>query len=257
MSPFGLPLLTIVQQFCLRTGIPSPLTAVGSQDPQILQIVALLNEEFEEVSTRYTWQALRKEFSFVTIATSDQGDLDTLLGFPVNFIENDVMWNTDTRLPIFGPVGVQRWEQYRALPITGTLIQYRIQGGRLLFYPLDVPVGNTIIGAAAMRYAVADNTGSSPVYKQFFTKDNDVCVFPDALMLASIRWRWKREKGLTYAEDFTRYENIVADQMARDGTGNIVDMAEDSSNFGPGILVPSGSWNVSGGGIPDPSQGGP
>lgn len=44
---------------------------------------------------------------------------------------------------------------------------------------------------------------------QFVTKDTDTIDCPDPLPLAYIKWKWKSDKGLEYAEDFAHYERLV------------------------------------------------
>lgn len=247
---FGLNLLQMVQEFCKRTNLPVPSTAANSTDPGVRQYVGLLNEEIEACLLKLEWQELLQQCTFTTLGVSDQGLVDTLCGFPAAFVLNDILWDTDTRLPIFGPVGPQRWEQYKALPITGTLLQYRIQNDHLLLYPLTPPVGHTVIFEAMQKYAVVAEPGPPVQYKQYFTADADLCSFKDDHMIAGLRWRWKREKGLAYAEDKDRYTEIIDDRKLRNATARILNMNGSEENFGPGILVPSGSWNVHGGGIP-------
>lgn len=250
----GSAVLTIVQQMCARTGLPKPLTLENDSDPSASQFLGLLNEELEEVLLRYDWNERLQQVQFVTNGVSDQGSLLEVAGFPVNYILNDVMWDTATRLPVFGPVTPSRWQQYLALPITGTLLQYRIREGNLLLYPdTDVPNDHQIIFEASSSYGVIDNVTFAPTsqYKQFFNLNTDQCLLPDSLMIAALRWRYKREKKLVYAEDKDRYESILADLMNRNKTARPLRMDGDfTNNFGPGILVPSGSWNLTGGGGP-------
>lgn len=245
----ALTLLGIVQEMCGRTGLSKPLQAAGSLDPQVQQMVSLLNEELDEVSLRCRWQEMTKEFVFTTTGVSDQGTLDQVCGASEGYILNDAMWDRTQRLPVFGPVSPQRWQQYVALPITGTLLQYKIEGGHLLLYPTAPPAGHIIGGEFVLAGAVLAADGVT--VKTYFTNDTDTCVLKDSILLAGLRWRWKREKGLAYAEDKQRYENIVSDLMARNGTGRVLSLSGDQDNyFGPGILVPSGSWNINGGALP-------
>lgn len=247
----GSAVLAIVQQMCVRTGLPMPLTLENPSDPAALQFLGLLNEELEEVLLRYEWNERLIQCQFTTNGVSDQGPLSTVAGFPVNYILNDVLWDTSTRLPVFGPVSPQRWQQYIALPITGTLLQYRIREGNLLLYPdTTIPNDHVIIFEASSSYGVVDNVTAAPTptYKQFFSLNTDQCLLPDSLMIASLRWRYKREKKLVYAEDKARYESILADLMTRNKTARALRMDGDVlNNFGPGIFVPSGSWPLTGG----------
>ncbi len=51
-------LLTIVQRFCGRTNLTVPATVYGTNDPQIRQILALLEEEGDDLSKRGDWSEL-------------------------------------------------------------------------------------------------------------------------------------------------------------------------------------------------------
>ena len=66
-------LLTMVTQVCRRIGIVAPNAVVSSADPQIIQLLALANEEGEELANRYPWQAMRQQATFTTVATESQG----------------------------------------------------------------------------------------------------------------------------------------------------------------------------------------
>jgi len=82
-------------------------------------------------------------------------------------------------------------------------------------------------------------------YKQYFTLDTDTILLPNDLVLMGLRWRWKKEKGLEYAEDFRTYEMQVKDELGRDGGKPNLHM-DDEGWHGPvpGIFVSPGSWNL-------------
>jgi len=61
-----LSLLSICQAAATRIGLPFPNAAASSTDLNILQIVAYVNEEGQELALRYPWQQLRNEASFTT-----------------------------------------------------------------------------------------------------------------------------------------------------------------------------------------------
>lgn len=68
-------LLTLVQDFCSEVGIPQPTSVVGSSDPQIQQILALLNRTGRTIARAWEWQKLVLEGRLTTVATSTTGDL--------------------------------------------------------------------------------------------------------------------------------------------------------------------------------------
>lgn len=63
-------LLTIVQAASLRTLGSKPTVAAASTDPKVLQLVELVNEDGQELGSRHSWQALRKEAVLVTVGTA-------------------------------------------------------------------------------------------------------------------------------------------------------------------------------------------
>ena len=63
-------------------------------------------------------------------------------------------------------------------------------------------------------------------------------------MLVGLRWRWKKEKGLDYAEDFRTYEMQVEDAIGRDGGRKPVSMDLCTEKTGPAVFVPSGNWAI-------------
>jgi hypothetical protein len=49
---------------------------------------------------------------------------------------------------------------------------------------------------------------------------------------------------LSYAEDFNKYERLIADATTRDAGKQVLNMGSGDIGYAPGILVPSGSWDV-------------
>lgn len=235
-------LLEIIQEFAERTGVLRPTAVASSIDPQVRQLRALLNEEIEEVTRQNTLQALIIEKVHTTTPAEDQGLLDTVAGEPVRYLLNNVMWNRTTRFPVFGPISPQLWQQYKSQPITGTIFQYRVQQDRLFIYPAP-PAGHQIAFEFVARNAVLP-AGGGPA-KELFTADDDTSRVPSVILLAALRWRWKREKGLAYAEDKERYQLIVGDYVLRDGGKKTLRMdCEPGHELSPGVVVPSGSWSL-------------
>lgn len=233
-------LLQIVQEFATRTGIKVPNAVASSTDAQIKQVRALLHEEIEELTEGKPLQVMVKEFTFAATAVEDQGFLDTLCGEPQRAILNDILWNRTQRLPIFGPISAQDWQLQKAYGITGPLVQYRVRGDKLLFQPAPT-AGHTIAGEFVRMYAVIAAAGTVPT-KETFTSDDDTSVIPDRLLIAGLRWRWKREKGLRYAEDKERYHIMVANYQMKTGTKGVLRMDGGSQDVRPGIIIPPGSW---------------
>lgn len=230
--------LSIAQQFCRRTGLPSPSTVLGSSDARILQIASLIEEEGNDLAARGGWEALTFESVFTTVASEDQGLVETLAP-GLRYIKNQTIWDRTDTLPVIGPLDPQEWQALKGVGNTGPRYMYRIRGGSLISNPA-VPVGHTWAFEYVSKYWIV---GADSSYKNYFTLDTDSCLLPEELILMGLRWRWLREKGMDYAELFRTYEMQVKDAMGRDGTKPVINMSGGGWNGPkPGVWVPSGNW---------------
>lgn len=231
-------MLTAVQQFCLRTGIPKPATVVGSTDTRVLQVQAILEEIGNDLSSRGGWQGITFEASLTTTAAEDQGAMSSIATNGFRYIKNQTIWDRTIRLPVCGPMDAEEWQALKALFVNGPRYRYRIRGDHLLVNP-NPPASS----AWYFEYVSQNWIINGSTYKQYFTADDDTMLLPETLLLMGLRWAWKKEKGLNYEQDFETYEMQVKDAIGRDGGKRI--LAADGNNQGgprPGIWVPSGTW---------------
>lgn len=63
-------LLQLIQQVCNELGLNAPLAVTSSQDPQIKQLYALLNRHGHDLSRRFEWERLNKEYLITTVAVA-------------------------------------------------------------------------------------------------------------------------------------------------------------------------------------------
>lgn len=231
-------LLSVVNHFCARTGLPQQATVIGSSDTQVAQIRALLEEEGNDLAQRGSWQALTLEASHTTVADEDQGALTAIASNGFRYIKNDTIWDRTNQLPVYGPISDQEWQARKAMIDDSPRYQYRIRGGKLLAQPAPAAGYEWCFEYVSQNWILgADGT----TYKQYFTLDTDTILLPETLVMMGLRWRWLREKGLDYAELFRTYEMQVKDAFGRDGGKPILHM-DGEKVAGPGVFVPSGSW---------------
>lgn len=229
--------LSLIQDVAQRLNIPSPSVVATSTDPAILQLLALCNKEGEWLANK-NWQALTQEATFTTSAQENQGSLSLIAPYMKNII-NDTMWNRDLRRPVFGPMTAQRWEQLKAMVMQGPWNQFQIRGGNILFIPVPV-AGQQIWFQYTSRNWCQSPSGMGQVK---FLTDADTLVLRDDLFKLGLEWRWRKAKGLEYAQDFVDYEDFLQDCLATDGTKDVINMGDVKYDIYPGILVPSGSWS--------------
>lgn len=225
-------LLEVVTDMCGRQNLNVPTTVYGTTDPQIRQIMRLLEEEGNDLSTRGGWQEITFEASFTTVATESQGAITSLATNGFRYIKNDTIWSRTDRLPFSGPMDGKDWQAMKALQINGPMYQHRIRGDVLLVNPIPSAGKSVYFEYVSKNWILNGST-----YKRRFTADADTILLPDDLCLQGLRWRWKKEKGLDYAEDFRTYEIQVKDAIGRSGGKPVIAMDGYGSGPVPGIWV--------------------
>lgn len=233
--------LSVIQNVCKRTGIPSPATVLGSTDTQVLQLLALLEEEGNDLASRANWLGLTFEAPHTSLAAEDQGAISTIASNGFRYLKNNTIWDRTTKLPVAGPLDSEDWQVIKATLTLGPRYRYRIRGGRLLITPTPTAGASWYFEYVSKNWILgADLT----TYKQYFTLDTDTILLPEELIIAGLRWRWKKEKGQEYAEDMRTYEVQVKDALGRDGSKTSVKMDGGTKAIRPGIFVPEGNWTV-------------
>jgi hypothetical protein len=238
-------LLTIVQGACQRIGIAVPAAVIGSQDAQIVQLLALLNKEGKELATgasvglSHDWQSLQIEASFTSVAVESQGALATIApGF--KFIINGTIWDRTRRLPAYGNMSPQEWQAYKSWGTASPFPKYRIRGGLLLLMPIPAAGDNYRFEYQSKNWC-SDSTGATT--RAAFTADTDIGILDEDWLMDGLVWRWKQAKGLDYAEDFATYQRDVQNAIVRDVERPTLNMGRNDASR-TGVIVPIGNWNV-------------
>lgn len=229
-------LLTTVQRFCRKTNLTVPTTVIGTTDAQIAQIYALLEEEGNDLSGRGDWNVLTVEATHTTVANENQGEIVDIADNGFRFIKNDTMWDRTENLPLLVIDGPD-WQAEKGFAETSPRYRVRIRGGKLLATPTPV-AGNTW----AFEYCTWNWINQND--KQYFTNDSDTIDLPEFIVQMGLRWRWKKEKGFEYAEDFRTYESLVADALTREGIKKVLYQDRPERNKSPKIVVNQGNWNL-------------
>lgn len=235
--------LQLIQEGCSIVGIARPNSIIGSSDTGVRQLLGLFNKEGRELSARYGWEVLVREFTFNSVAAEDQGSLDSLIGAAnaYRYIVNDTLWNRDRKEPICGPNSSVEWQGLKTLDLSGPYTEYRIRGGHLLFLPASA-ADEEIAGEYVTKNWCTSSDGATA--RRAIASDEDEVLLSDEIMLVGVEWRWRKAKGLSYTEDFNAYERMIADATARDGTKKRLSLAGKGSSGERRMSVPPGSWNL-------------
>lgn len=235
----ALTLLEIVQRARGRLGQPVPASVAGNTDPSIIQSLGILNEFLEDLTVRQYWQVNTREATFSAVATESQGRLDTLFPFGYEGLIADTFYNRTNQLQVEGALSPTEWAARKARNFTGPVPCFRLRGNELLLNPVPI-AGHTYAVEYFSSFFVYNPTDL--LYRKYFLKDTDICILDDSLPMAYLKWAWKKEKGLEYAEDFRKYEILVQSKGLREKRLPNISMDQVPDGYGPGILVSPGSW---------------
>jgi hypothetical protein len=247
--------LQIAQEFCRRKALPQPSTIVSASDDLGGQLYGLLNEGIMEMCRRYNFELLRKQYAFNHaggIAGEPYMALDCENTIPdFNFYGFRTLWDTTDRLEVAGPLSEKQWMVLTTMLIAASRYQFTFFNKHIQIFPVPAVPANTLFTMFYYsRYGVFDPNlaGGNGATINYYTSDQAYPLFDSEVVLADIKWRYLKEKGLPYAEDQRSFESMLTDLVGREPQPQLImDGPEyDPTGVGPGLLVPAGNWGVFG-----------
>lgn len=232
-------LLTIIQSASVRCGVPSPSTVIGSTDKTVLKMTELSNEDGKELARRHPWQRMVTEATHTTVATESQGAITTIAGTDFNYIVEDTVWNR-TLVRRWIPVNREQWQTMKARTITGPDCYFRLRGNTLITIP--VPTAGQTVAFEYVSKNWCESSGGTG--QAAWADDTDVGLIDEDILVLGVVWRWKQAQGLEYAEDFSKYERLIADAIATDSVNGTLNMNSRRLVKGGKGYVPEGSWSL-------------
>lgn len=205
-------LLTIVQDAASEIGFPEPVTVIGNSDQIATQMLRLLNREGETLS-RYPWQALKKEHTFVLV-TADQ---DYALPADFRYIIPSSAWNRDNKRSIIEPLSSEEWQFFKGwTTVNGLNMRARIRNDQFEFEQTISAADN----GKTIAYEYISNNWcetSGGTGQTAFAADTDVSLIDEELLTQGLVWRFRKAKGLPFEADLAEYQKNVREAQSRDG----------------------------------------
>lgn len=233
-------ILTLVQDFCEKTGLPRPSALIGVTEKSVAQMRALLIECVEDLG-RYNWQTQTLRKTWTSLAGQDQGPLTTIFGSDYRSLMPDTIWNNTRVMRVFGPVPAQIWQTFQALPNAGPEYQSWISGGNLYISPA-IQAGESLSAIYVTTAGVLDVGGVTT--KSRITADDDSLLFPDSVVKRCLEYKWRKQKGEAgWEDDYNAFISLVMKDVVKDGAPTF-SLDGRGQTARPGIFVPAGSWNV-------------
>jgi hypothetical protein len=229
-------LLTVVQSVSRRLTLPVPTAVATSSDVNVQLMFELANEDGQELQKRCQWQILMKEDVFPAVTEAVQpgflpADFDRFIG--------NSQYDRSTRRQMLGPITPQVWQSIQAQPqLNRVFLAFRQRGGEVLITPNPAQNDQIAYEYISINWVQSQNGQGQAAY----AADTDVSLLDENLIKLGVRWRFKKEKGFDYAEDFTSYERMVQISMGNDGGKGALDFTGGSTWPIPLANLPEGNF---------------
>jgi hypothetical protein len=233
-------LLTLCQDAANEIGIPSPSAVIGSVDTSVIQLLAAANREGKNLVSGYDWQVLIKEETHTTIAAESQGAMSTI-ATDFDRFSNDTMWNRSTNRKFYGPLNNTEWQTLKGIVVNGVTNYFRIRGNLLLLNPVPT-VGQTLVFEYIGKNWV-DTTGDGAADAVAYAADSNTTVLDENLVTLGVIWRFLKQKGLPYDNQFQEYLMKLSERQAKDGAKQIIRLTRNYTTFLP-VNEPEGNYTL-------------
>ena len=233
-------LLTICQDAANEIGVPSPSAVIGSVDTTVIQLLAAANREGKSLVSGYDWQTLVKEETHTTIAAESQGVMTTIASDFLRF-SNDTMWNRTTNRKFYGPLNNTEWQTLKGIVVNGVTNYFRIRGNLLLLNPIPT-VGQSLVFEYIGKNWV-DTTGDGSANATSYAADANTTVLDEDLITLGVVWRFLKQKGLPYDNQFLEYQMKLSEKQAKDGAKQIIRLTGRTRAFLP-VNEPEGNFTL-------------
>lgn len=226
-------LLTIVQDAMVGVGLSKPSYAVASTDPNVVEMISLVNRTGKHLMRRYPWQALQTEKTFTATADETQSG-----AIPTDFDRfiDETFLNRTKRRYVFGPLTVREWQERKASSIGGITDYFRVRGNALLFNPVP-SAGDEMAYEYVSKYWAS---GSQVA----MTADSDTALLDENLLTLGAIWRYLKLHSMDYAEEFREFEFETETAISHDGGKRTAKFGASRSDKPMAPIVPDGDWTV-------------
>lgn len=232
-------LVTLVQGAALRCNLAVPNSAFSNVDANIQQLVAFAQDSGRELVERYSWNALKVEVT----ATGD--GTTTTFALPSDWMRlcpsdkspmGAIISLARPTIPLIGPVNDEWLNQMKALPAFPAYPVWRLVNNQLEIWPALASGEVVKFWYFTKAFVVSGTTGWQVMT---FSNDNDTSLIDEDILMKGAIWRWKRAKGLDYAEEFRDYQYSVERNAGQQDNERVVStstISTVSDTFWPGNI---------------------
>lgn len=201
-------LLTIVQDILGESGITTISSVVDATDRRAPPLFALAKKSLVEVSHRYEWPHLTRSYTFSTV----NGTADYSLPSDFDKLLTDTAYDDTENYQLRGGVTPAQWQYINIYGGLATGKRFRITGYPMKFRLTPTP---TAANSLVFLYKTSNHAlSAASAEKTTYTDNTDTAIIGDRLIRLELAWRYRRQRGLDYAEEMADAERAIAKAFA-------------------------------------------
>jgi hypothetical protein len=231
-----LSVLSICQEALEGIGVdpPNSVTSGGDLGNRLRGIA---NAVGQNLATRYDWQELKAEGTFVT---NDSSEIQYTKPASVRKIQDETLWNRTTQRRLFN-LTTQGWNRIKSDGISPATEVYYWRGNQLLM-PLDTVAAGQTIAFEYIDGRWVSNAGGT-TFTRRFAGDTEIPRLDDHMFVLGVRWRYLQSLGLEYGEHFREFEDYVHQKQAENEPRETMSLNPYHRSEGYDTQIPDGNWN--------------
>jgi hypothetical protein len=228
--------LSSIQRASTAIGLAVPSSVFSSTEREHLELQDVANTVARDIADFYDWQVLK------AIATITGDGTTTAWSLPSDYgrqLKKAQLWaSTFPGAPLEHITDTDRWLGIVVSGFTGTVGQWTIYGDQLHIRPALAL--NATAKYFYQKNAIVDPASGSN--KARFTIDTDVFLLDEDALELGIIYKWKRNKGLPYAEEMQDYNDRFSVRAGNDKGSKIIVVGHQ--RFGSGAQEYAHPWTI-------------
>lgn len=223
-------LLSISQSVLRIVGWDNLSTISGNTDKTARQVMALANQEVENLAKRFDWRHLQVEYEFSTVASQ------AAYVMPAAFdkLMQDSVYNKDEYYRLRSSMSDVQWNQWKH-GLLGSISHQRFRTSisptglhTLTISPTPTSAEDMVLWYKS-KYPVVEADGTTT--KLRYENDSDMSIVPEDVVQQGLLWRFKSAKGLDFSAELAEYNEMTRTRFAQ--TRGEGDLPIPNGNFTP------------------------
>jgi hypothetical protein len=212
--------------------ITPPSAWIAATDTNTVLLKTYLKDTVRDIIGRHDWNQLNRNQVITGTDTGTYALASDYLRLAKS--DNAVFENSPNRQPVTPITKNGDWAELEEYNAAGAQRFYRLQGSDIEFFR-DLPTDAEVTVSYISKNWLTASDGSSPA--STWTNDADLSLLPGPLLQLGVIWRFKRHKGLFYADFKAEFESEFARAMSDDRSPGKISTDRPRS-------MPKGPWDI-------------